>query len=117
MRTSLEHLEQQSTWRTKVLEKPGTALFRKFMISIAMVEGCERGPVCIMCNNDGIGCSSKNIVYSARCLVCEQENEKTKWQEEHSNDSIWHVGDNSLEDNGEAENLAEPTHEGSNFFI
>ena len=47
--------------------------------------------------------------------MLEEENEKTKWQEENSNDSIWHVGDNSLEDNGEAENLAEPNHGESNL--
>ena len=75
VRHSLDMSEQHDQWRTKVLEKPGTPLFRKFMKTFCMKEGCARGAFCTMCSNKGIGCTVRNAVYSAKCMLCDSMQE------------------------------------------
>ena len=62
--------EQEIDWRMLVLEKPGTPLVSRFIKKFPMVEGCERGLGCSICDNKGIKCTPKRIVYKAVCQKC-----------------------------------------------
>ena len=60
-------------WRTKIVEKPGIPLYKKFNKSFTMVSGCARGQMCKVCDNLGTKCTQKGVVYKAVCLDCHQD--------------------------------------------
>ena len=67
-----DDLNSKVDWRMKLTEKPGTPLWRKFRADTPMSHGCQRGLACPICDDTGVGCSVKNVVYQATCLRCEE---------------------------------------------
>ena len=61
-------------WSTKLVEKPGTPLFRKLKVSFPMADGCARGKLCSLCDNKGNKCTVKRAVYQASCKWCKAGN-------------------------------------------
>ena len=35
-----------------------------------MEQGCPRGDKCILCDNSGVGCTARGVVYTATCTAC-----------------------------------------------
>ena len=94
---SQQKLEKQLQldWRIKFLEKPGVPMFRKFMKKLPVEQGCSRGTECHLCENNGVGCTMKNIVYTAQCITCkDKENENDDNSVNKKKDSIY-VGESS----------------------
>ena len=60
----------QAGWSVKILEAPGIPLLTKFMSKFPISEGCPRGKSCILCENNGIKCSVKGVIYRATCSEC-----------------------------------------------
>ena len=58
------------TWRVKIVEQPGIPLILSFGKSFPMEQGCPRGKECILCKNNGIGCTARSVVYTATCVTC-----------------------------------------------
>ena len=63
-------LQNQLGWGVKVLEAPGTPLLNSFITKFPIVEGCPRGTMCILCDNQGTKCGVKGVVYAANCIQC-----------------------------------------------
>ena len=73
---------EHSDWKTKFIEKPGVPLQKKFLRKFPLIEGCAMGTKCIVCEGDGVKCSTKNVVYTAECLRCKEEMlAKGTWKE------------------------------------
>jgi len=64
------NLSKETGWKVKVLENSGTPLVQFLKPSFEMYEGCVLGVECILCRNSGVGCTSKNVIYEARCVKC-----------------------------------------------
>ena len=74
LQESEEKLAHTTGWGTKLIEKPGTPLLCTFIKPFPMEDGCTRGPDCYMCDNKGTKCMSKNVVYQAVCMTCQEHN-------------------------------------------
>ena len=68
--TSEEELSDTTGWNMKVVEASGMTLAQMLKPKFEMEEGCVLETLCAICNNTGIGCGKKNVVYSAECTVC-----------------------------------------------
>ena len=58
------------SWRPKILEQSGTPLLLCFGAKFPLVDGCPRGQECLYCENDGIRCAKRGVVYEASCKTC-----------------------------------------------
>jgi len=67
-----EKLSNATGWGTKIIEKPGIPLLRKFIKSSGMEAGCIRGSDCKTCKGTGTKCMMKNVVYQVDCKTCDQ---------------------------------------------
>ena len=65
-----EKISESSNWKVKIIEQPGTPLLLCLSHKFPMEEGCCRGEMCPLCENDGLKCAPKGIVYSAICVKC-----------------------------------------------
>ena len=61
----------QFGWSVKILEAPGVPLLMKFMTKFPISNGCPRGMNCTLCDNSGIKCSIKGVIYRAVCSECQ----------------------------------------------
>ena len=68
-----EKLSGATGWGTKIVEKPGTPLLRKFIKTSGMEAGCIRGNDCKTCKGSGTKCMMKNVVYQVDCKSCKQD--------------------------------------------
>ena len=66
-------LKSEMTWGVKILEAPGSKLLNSFVTKFPMEEGCPRGKECCICENTGIKCCTKGVIYLATCVKCKQE--------------------------------------------
>ena len=58
------------SWSVKVLKQPGTPLAMKFISKFPIIQGCPRGEVCTVCDNDGIIYSPCGVIYQGKCKLC-----------------------------------------------
>ena len=65
-----EELSRISGWKVKIVEKSGFPLAMLLKPKFPMINGCVLGNECQLCENDGVGCERKNVVYSAECMTC-----------------------------------------------
>ena len=63
-------MSKNCSWKAKVVEQPGTPLLMSFMVKFPIEIGCCRGSLCAICDNNGVKCSTKNVVYAASCIKC-----------------------------------------------
>ena len=87
-----EKLAHTTGWGTKLIEKPGTPLLCTFIKPFPMEDGCTRGMDCHMCDNKGIKCMSKGVVYQAVCTTCQEQNTK---QDEDKCREFSYIGETS----------------------
>ena len=70
----LEQVEQDlagdSTWTVKLVEKSGKPLRNMFLPKFPIKEGCLLLNECGACENNGLTCRQKGVVYSAVCEDC-----------------------------------------------
>ena len=59
-------------WKAKLVERPETPIVKKFIKSFPMVSGCSRKEFCGVCDNNGIKCTTKRVVYKAKCMTCDK---------------------------------------------
>ena len=78
-----EQLRLQIGWGIKLVERPGTPLALQFIKKEAMVHGCPLGKKCVICDDLGIKCSKKRVVYLAECLTCEEMKEYLSNEQDH----------------------------------
>ena len=52
------------------MEKSGIPLSLLFKPKFEILAGCTLGSECPICNNTGVGCNAKNVIYSMQCLDC-----------------------------------------------
>jgi len=60
-------------WKVKLLEKWGKPLRNLFLPKIPIFKGCVLGEECKACENNGLTCRQKGVVYTAVCRQCEDE--------------------------------------------
>ena len=60
------------SWRPKILEQSGTPLLLCFGAKFPLADGCPRGHECLYCENDGIRCAARGVVYEASCKTCKE---------------------------------------------
>ena len=65
-----EKLQKDSGWKIKVMEQAGTPLLTRFASKFPIIQGCPRKKICNMCDQDGVKCSAKGMVYKAFCVPC-----------------------------------------------
>ena len=65
-----DELAPKTGWKAKMVERPGVPLLRKFIKSFPMVNGCSRQQICGACEDNGIKCTTKRVVYEAKCMEC-----------------------------------------------
>ena len=66
-------------WRCKLVERPGIPIALKLLKKFPPIEGCPLGQKCKVCDNLGIKCANKGVVYSATCQLCTEDvNNDTK---------------------------------------
>ena len=58
-----------------------------------MQEGCERGGDCVICENDGVGCTTKRAVYKATCDWCTDGGGDTTYK--YVRDEATYIGETS----------------------
>ena len=63
-------IESDMDWRIKLIEQSGFPLGLAFIPKFPLIGGCPRGVECSLCENTGIKCSKKGVVYKASCLWC-----------------------------------------------
>ena len=71
-----EEVSQSTQWGTKLIERPGIPLVTKFRKTFPMEQGCARGKMCPMCEDDSKGCTSKRVVYQASCKICQESHDE-----------------------------------------
>ena len=65
-------IRQDVGWGIKLIEKPGSPLAMQFIKKEPMVLGCPLGKKCIVCNDQGVKCSTKRVVYVGECQRCKE---------------------------------------------
>ena len=65
-----ELLRCETGWNMKIIEGSGTPLVQLLRNSFEMKQGCVLGSDCMLCDNSGVGCTTKNVVYMAECSWC-----------------------------------------------
>ena len=63
-------LGSQLGWNTKIVEKSGIPLSQLFKPKFEILAECTLGQSCPICDNTGLGCNLKNVIYSMQCLDC-----------------------------------------------
>ena len=71
-----EKLRKNSCWGVMILEASGTPILNKLTTKFPIIEGCPRGTLCTLCDNDGLKCGTKGVIYKATCLTCLERKEK-----------------------------------------
>ena len=49
-----------------------------------MIDGCVAGGVCPICDNTGLGCNKKNVIYSMECLECKENKDSAQEGNAHT---------------------------------
>ena len=70
-------LRKTCDWGIKILEQPGKPLLTRFVRKFPIVQGCPRADECQICENDGIRCSPKSVVYRGTCKQCKVDSFST----------------------------------------
>ena len=73
IQNSEELIQVETSWKCKVVEKPGMPLLNMFQKKFPMKDGCPLGMECSLCENTGLGCSSKGAVYRGWCNLCSKD--------------------------------------------
>ena len=68
-----EELNREIPWKVKLLEKAGRPLRNVFLPKFPINKGCVLGVNCRGCENNGLKCRQKGVVYMAVCKLCEDE--------------------------------------------
>ena len=63
-------LREELGWAVKIVEQSGIPLAQMFKPEFEMVQGCALADQCQFCQNTGIKCGTKNVIYSAECIEC-----------------------------------------------
>ena len=58
------------------MERPGSPLAMIFVKKEPMKLGCPLRDKCIICENEGVKCNKKKVVYLGECLTCEEMKHK-----------------------------------------
>ena len=66
-------LADKTEWSVKILEQSGTPLALNFVPKFPLIQGCPKGSMCTLCENDGRGCGGKSVVYRASCNLCSRQ--------------------------------------------
>ena len=81
-----EELSQDTGWKMKIVESSGTPIVQSLKSNFVMEEGCVLGAMCRICENTGVGCSAKNVVYSAECMLCSSTAETIHTMEQYEDE-------------------------------
>ena len=65
-----QQLRGKFNWCVKILESSGTQLLNCFTYKFPIEAGCPRGMECKLCDNKGLKCSTKSVIYQAKCMAC-----------------------------------------------
>ena len=65
----------------KIVEASGVPLVQLLKPSFVMEKGCALGLDCHLCDNTGVGCATKNVVYSAECVLCSSEHTEDQYED------------------------------------
>ena len=68
-----DFLRRDCEWGVKVLEQPGTPLLNKFVKKFPIIHGCPKGEECSICENKGVKCVPKSVVYIGTCKQCSHD--------------------------------------------
>ena len=68
-----EDLNRDIPWKVKLLEKAGRPLRNVFLPKFPIDKGCVLGTECRGCENNGLTCRQKGVVYMAVCERCETD--------------------------------------------
>ena len=63
-------LSDEMSWGVKILEQSGIPLALSFIPKFPLNSGCPKGNDCIICNNTGVKCGTKGVIYMASCEWC-----------------------------------------------
>ena len=55
-----------------MVEQSGTPLILSFFSRFPIVSGCPRGGKCTICENSGVKCAPRGVVYKASCVKCSE---------------------------------------------
>ena len=56
-------MEKEVRWRPKLIEKSGIQLSNMFRRKFPLKDGCPLGKKCNLCENQGVKCAVKGVVY------------------------------------------------------
>ena len=59
-------------WRIKLIEQSGIPLNLIFIPKFPLFDGCPREEACCLCENTGIKCNRKGVIYKATCEWCKK---------------------------------------------
>ena len=66
-----ETLSADLGWGVKVVEKSGVPITQLLKLKFPMIEGCVNNR-CLICEDDGVKCGVKNVIYLMKCLDCSE---------------------------------------------
>ena len=74
-----KHIEEEEnkmvgemSWKIKLIEQSGVPLNLIFIPKFPLSDGCPRGEECSLCENTGIKCNTKGVIYKATCEWCKR---------------------------------------------
>ena len=70
-------IRKNSEWGVKILEQPGSPLLTKFVKKFPVDQGCPRSGECTLCDDDGIKCAPKSVIYKGVCKQCKNNKSLT----------------------------------------
>ena len=73
IREKEEVIGREFDWGIKILEKSGSPLTASLMTKFPSKVGCPFGAECNACENDGVACTPRNVVYKSTCSKCSTE--------------------------------------------
>ena len=70
-----EKLAPEMDWNVKLIEQSGIPLGMTFIPKFPLLQGCPRGMDCKLCENTGIKCNKKGVIYRATCKWCKHQSD------------------------------------------
>ena len=80
-----QEIKEETPWTVKLVEKSGIPLKNLLLPKFPLVNGCILGNDCGACENNGINCRRKNVVYIAECRKCKKKMRDSKDSDEEIN--------------------------------
>ena len=70
-------IKEETPWTVKLVEKSGIPLKNLLLPKFPLEDGCILGQECGACENNGINCRRKSVVYIAECRKCKKKLKET----------------------------------------